>query len=265
MPYLYETHMHTCQASKCGRSTGREHVDFYKSMGYTGIMITDHFFGGNTQIDRALPWKDWVDGFWSGYEDALDRGIAVGLDVFFGFEQHFRDDEYLVYGVDKAWMKANPDLPRWNRRQLYDHVHEAGGCLVQAHPFRFRAYNQHIRLGPRFADALETANAANRPEDDARAFRLAKAMNMPMTAGSDNHFSPAAPEKLYGIELKQKLTCIGDYVRLILEKAPIGLHVPEKRFEITPELPSAEGLDPAFFLTEEETLIPSEKNWLYDA
>ena len=56
MPFLYETHMHTCQGSACGRATGREQARVYRDAGYTGIIITDHFFGGNTAVDRRLPW-----------------------------------------------------------------------------------------------------------------------------------------------------------------------------------------------------------------
>ena len=48
MPYIYETHMHTCQASACGASTGAEQARFYREQGYTGIIITAHFTGGCT-------------------------------------------------------------------------------------------------------------------------------------------------------------------------------------------------------------------------
>ena len=59
MPFLYETHMHTCLASACGVSTGKEHAQFYKDAGYTGIIMTDHFFRGNTAVPRNLPdWKE---------------------------------------------------------------------------------------------------------------------------------------------------------------------------------------------------------------
>ena len=56
MPYTYETHLHTCRASLCGKSEGSEHVRYYKELGYTGIFVTDHFFGGNTAVPRDLPW-----------------------------------------------------------------------------------------------------------------------------------------------------------------------------------------------------------------
>ena len=77
MPFFYETHMHTCQASACGKATGAEQARAYRDAGYTGIIITDHFFGGNTAIDRTLPWEERVDLFWRGYEDAKKEGDRI--------------------------------------------------------------------------------------------------------------------------------------------------------------------------------------------
>ena len=112
MSYLYETHMHTCLASACGVSTGKEHVHFYKDQGFTGIIVTDHFFGGNTCVPRDLPWEKRIDLFFRGYEDALEEGLKVGLDVFFGLEQNYDHDEYLIYGLTKEYMKAHQPSPK---------------------------------------------------------------------------------------------------------------------------------------------------------
>ena len=54
MAYLYETHMHTNQASACGRSPGRDYIQKYIDAGYSGIIITDHFYHGNCGVDRSL-------------------------------------------------------------------------------------------------------------------------------------------------------------------------------------------------------------------
>ena len=234
MSYLYETHMHTCQASACGRSTGKEHARFYKEQGYTGIMMTDHFFGGNTCIPRHLPWEKRVDMFFEGFEDAWEEGQKIGLDVFFALEQNYNFDEYLIYGLTKEYMKAHPEMEHWTRRQQLEEVHRAGGALIQAHPFRIRDYMDVIRVAELFADGIEAANAGNAPLDDARAYAYGQRKNLWMTAGSDNHHSPAPEGKLFGIVLEEKLTCIQDYVRIILERKPIGLYVPEDRF-IMPE------------------------------
>ena len=50
MSYIYETHLHSCVASACGRSEPEEYIPYYKKLGYSGIFVTDHFFNGNTCI-----------------------------------------------------------------------------------------------------------------------------------------------------------------------------------------------------------------------
>ena len=47
--YIYETHLHTSEGSACGRSKAADIVHAYKAAGYTGIIITDHFFYGNPE------------------------------------------------------------------------------------------------------------------------------------------------------------------------------------------------------------------------
>ena len=262
MPFLYETHMHTCLASACGVSTGKEHARFYREAGYTGIIMTDHFFGGNTAINRELPWEERIDLFWRGYEDAKEEGDRIGLDVFFGLEQNYAGDEYLIYGLTKEYMKAHPEMEHWTRRQQLDEVHRVGGCVIQAHPFRMRGYMDRIRLGTLFCDGIEAANLGNEQIDDARAYRMGRELNLVMTAGSDNHHSPRPGT--YGVELEEKLTDIRDYVRVILGRGSIGLYVPEERFDLSLEGEPDER-HTAYALNEKEEDVLSEKQWLRDS
>lgn len=233
MAYRYETHLHTCQGSACGRSTGREHVRYYKDIGYTGIFVSDHFYRGNSAIDRSLPWPEWVKRFCAGYEDAAEEGAKVGLDVFFAWEESIEGDDYLIYGLDKEWLIAHPEARTWTRREQFETVRAGGGCVVQAHPFRIRDYIKHIHLSPRFVDAVEVANAGNDLFSDVYARRYAQEHGFLMTAGSDNHLSVPGMDqgKVYGVELPQRLTCAGDYVRLILAHEQPGLICPEGRFD----------------------------------
>lgn len=259
MAFLYETHLHTCLASACGRSTGKEHVHFYRDAGFAGIIMTDHFFGGNTAVDRTLPWADRIDWFWQGYEDAKEEGERVGLDVFFGLEQHFSCDEYLVYGLTKEYMKAHPEMEHWTRRQQLEEVHRAGGCVIQAHPFRMRPYMSRIRLGTLFCDGIEAANAGNDAIADARAYRMGKDRQLVMTAGSDNHHSPIPFP--YGVSLEKRLTSIADYVKIVKDRGYIGLHVPPDRFDAEGEtVPDA--LHTAYDLDAEERDVLSVKQWM---
>ena len=262
MGFKYETHLHTMQGSACGRMTGRDHVQYYRDIGYTGIIVTDHFYRGNTAANRDLPWREWVNQYCSGYEDALNEGIKLGLDVFFGWEETFHGDDYLVYGLDKEWLLEHPEVRTWTHAEQYRTVHENGGCVIQAHPFRVRDYIHRIHLNNRFVDGVEVANAGNDALFDAYAMHYAQKLGFYMTAGSDNHHSGEGNyEKgiIYGVETQKRLTCIGDYVDLILNKDQVGLLYAAGRFDAVPSehpLP----LD-AFFVEEDESLTPVPDDW----
>lgn len=236
MSYRYETHMHTCQASACGVSTGAEQARFYSELGYAGVFITDHFLGGNTAVPRDLPWRERVDIFCSGYEDALIEGQKRGLDVFFAWEQNYDGDEYLIYGPDKAWLLAHPDIEHWTRRRQLEEVHRAGGAVIQAHPFRDRDYIRYILLGLKYCDGIEVANTGNHPYCDVCARNYAAAYGLVTTAGSDNHnHAKAIPEWLMGVDLDVRLTGARDFARLIRERGAIRPVIPEGWFDIDPD------------------------------
>ena len=55
--YFYEMHCHTSEGSDCSSSTGEEMAVYYKSLGYDGIFITDHFFNGNSRINFTMRGK----------------------------------------------------------------------------------------------------------------------------------------------------------------------------------------------------------------
>jgi hypothetical protein len=216
MPYLYETHLHTSEASACGKSAGREYIARYKDMGYTGIIITDHFYRGNSAINKNLPWTQWVHAFCRGYEGAREEGSRRGLDVFFGWEETFDGDDYLVYGLDAKWLMDHPKVIHWTRKQQYDEVRRYGGCVVQAHPFRQAYYINRIYLSTGCVDAVEGANASNQPSWDAMALRYAQSLKLPVTAGSDAHSVwNDEPGAFYGVYLDKKMESINDYVDAI--------------------------------------------------
>lgn len=241
--YLYETHMHTSPASACSDTKGREYIPRYIDAGYAGIMITDHFFRGNIGIDRNLPWSEFVGKFCSSYEDALNEGIKRNFPVFFGWEETFEGDDYLVYGLDKQWLLDHPEVIRWTRKEQFEQVHAAGGCVVQAHPFRAAYYIDTIHLCPELSDGIEVLNMGNVMKWNTLAYRYAALLDLPVTAGSDNHHAAdMCSENLSGVIFDHPLESIGDYVRAIREKQSFGIHVPvpvpEWTKEIMPDRPA---------------------------
>ena len=205
--------MHTSEASKCARVSGSEQALLYKRAGYDGIIITDHFFGGNTCIDKRLSWEERINLFCKGYENAKETGDKIGLKVFFGWEQTFDGTDFLVYGLDKEWLLSNPEVEYWTIAQQYKNVKENGGMVIHAHPFRDRQYISNIRLFPNLVDGVEVINYGNYEDENMNAFRYAKDYNLPMTCGSDGHGHEVLGG---GIRTDKELNTINDYIKLIL-------------------------------------------------
>lgn len=106
--------MHTSEASDCAECTAVQMADKYKAEGYTGIIITDHFFNGNSSVPHDLPWEERVELYCKGYEHAKARGDEIGLDVFFGIEFGDGGSDYLIYGLDKQWLKRTRAYWIWS-------------------------------------------------------------------------------------------------------------------------------------------------------
>ena len=171
--------------------------------------------------------------FCSGYEDALIEGQKRGLDVFFAWEENYDGDEYLIYGPDKAWLLAHPDVEHWSRKKQLEEIHRAGGAVIQAHPFRDRDYIKYILLGLKYCDGIEVANTGNPRYCDVCARTYADMYGLLTTAGSDNHnYLKADPAKLMGISTEQRLTCAMDYARLIRSRGPIRPAIPDGWYDV---------------------------------
>ncbi len=214
MGYRYETHLHSKEVSACGQTRARDYIKFYMERGYDGIIFTDHFFNGNCGVPRELAWEERIDAFCRGYELAKEEGDKFGFAVFFGWEFNFEGDEYLTYGPDKAWLKAHPEIMGDTREGYYRRIHEAGGLVVQAHPYRERGYLNAVRLNPYYVDAVEYINIGNEPYMDELVPDYAGKYGLPLVGGTDMH-NIERGQTPSGIETEQKLSCIGDYVRLV--------------------------------------------------
>lgn len=218
--YRYDTHIHTKEGSLCATASGSYQAEAYKDAGYTGIIITDHFFRGNTCIRKDLPWDERIDLFCKGYENAKKTGDEIGLDVFFGWEETFEGQDFLIYGLDKDWMKAHPEMEYWTIREQFEAVDQAGGMVIHAHPFRDRPYIPKIKLFPDHVHGVEIFNAGNFEEENEEAYMYAKKYNLPVTAGSDSHHHNILCS---GIECKDKWKSINDYIKIIKKQKPINL------------------------------------------
>lgn len=211
--YKYEIHMHTKEVSKCAITPASDMVKIYKELGYTGIVITDHFFNGNTTVSHKGKWEYRVNKFCKGFEKAKKTGEKIGLDVFFGWEYSYYGTDFLTYGLDKNWLLAHPESAEISTSDYCDLVHEYGGFIVQAHPFREAGYIEMIRLMPRHVDAIETQNAGRRDFENLMADQYADNYNLSKISGTDNH--SGFVDTMGVVEFSKKITSEKEMVSLL--------------------------------------------------
>lgn len=214
--YQYETHCHTSPVSKCARATVRDTLEFYKDHSYAGVFITNHFLDGNINIERTLPYDERIQFYFSDYEEGMKIGEEIGLDVFCGVEMSFGGTDFLVYGLDKDWWLAHPELEGMTKSQQLPILMEAGALVIQAHPYREAAYIDHIRLFPRHVHGVEIVNAQAKDFYNDMASHYAQAFELLSFAGSDNH-SGSRCTKMAGIEFDSPIRDEQDFVSRILQ------------------------------------------------
>ena len=236
-PYLYETHLHTLVASACAHNTPEEMVHACKEYGYTGIFVTDHNWGGNTCIDRELPWDEFVRQWCMSYNRAKAEGDKIGLDVFFGMETGFNGTEFLIYGIDEEWLLKHEDFKTHDIQKQYRLVHEDGGMVIHCHPYREENYIKEYRFFDEEIDGVEIFNACHsnsrshshfNPEYDQNAIKYAAGIGKATTAGSDIHSTDLFGA---GVAFSHRLTDPKDYIDSVLNKKDYVLTNGEKWFD----------------------------------
>ena len=216
--YKFESHLHTSEASACASASGAEQAQRYKNSGYDGIIVTDHFFNGNTAVREYRDWKDRVDRYCMGYENAKAQGDRIGLKVFFGIEYTYFGTDILVYGIDKDWLYENSDCVDISFYEFAQRVRSAGALMIHAHPFREAGYIHEIRLLPEWVDGVEVYNSGNYKDVmNKRAQWYAEQYGFMTTAGTDNPHLNVPDDRLSGIWTDMELERIEDYIKAFME------------------------------------------------
>ena len=142
--YLYEMHQHTAACSACSAADPEQVVRALAADGFSGVVLTEHFYHGNTAVRRDRPWERFVRAYEESFLRMKAIGERLGLDVLFGIEEGVGSGkEVLLYGIRPQLLYDHPELAAEMTEDEYlpllsSVVHEAGGLVFQAHPFRVR-------------------------------------------------------------------------------------------------------------------------------
>lgn len=188
--YKYQLHTHTAPCSDCGKMTPKELIQSLYESGYQGCVITNHFIGGNTGIDRSLPWDEFVRKYEEDYLECCKYAEEYDLDIIFGIEEVVVAAlEILCYGVTPDMLYAHPELRTAGPEMWYQLMHSYDVLCIQAHPYREREYIPKARVLPLDCiDGIEVYNACNTEKNNLEAEEFAKAHpGMVLVSGADAH------------------------------------------------------------------------------
>jgi predicted metal-dependent phosphoesterase TrpH len=188
-------------------------IEKYIALGYSGIFVTNHFIDGNINVDRTLPYEDRIRFYFTDYEEAKRVGDELGFPVFCGVELSFGGTDFLVYGLDKDWFLAHPEIEGMKKSEELTLMKESGALIIQAHPYREASYIDHIRLFPRHVEGAEIINANASEFCNTMARHYADAYKLLPFAGSDIH--SVAQKKLAGISTDEPISDVFDFIERI--------------------------------------------------
>ncbi|MBQ7817195.1 MAG: histidinol-phosphatase [Oscillospiraceae bacterium] len=213
--YYYETHLHTLPVSGCARWSATEAVAYFKNAGYAGIFITNHFLDDDIPEIRALPYEQQIEQYFADYEEGLQAGREMGLAVFSGIEVSYKKTDFLIYGLDKSWYLAHPEIDGMPIKDFLALAKDEGALVIHAHPFREARSIDHIRLYPRSVHGVEIFNGNRSAFENEMALWYAGNYGLLHFAGSDIHGKEQHGER-YGMYSETPVIDEQDFVRKVL-------------------------------------------------
>ena len=183
-------HVHTAECDICAHVAAKDIVRMYQQKGYSGLVITDHYFA------MSFDWFaddltegthcEFIDRWLRGYREAKKEGDKIGMTVLLGAEVRLDGpniNDYLIYGIDEDFLFRAPYLNRLSSLQELISVLPENACVVQAHPFRDNMTVQ----SPDLLFGIEVNNGGTEPFRNDLARTFAAHYGKPMLSGSDFH------------------------------------------------------------------------------
>ena len=211
MKYKYELHSHTKETSQCAKISAKELVEKYKELGYSGIVITNHYSDLTFSLKEMLNKKLRTEHYLAGYREAKkyeteDFSVLLGIELRF----FLNGNDYLIYGVTEELVHKMPFLLPMYLKRTSDFFRKHGCVIIQAHPYRPYIY----RAKAKYLDGVEILNGKSTSEDNEKALKWAERKNLKIkTAGSDCHRVTGAG--ISGITTNEKIETNDDLLRIL--------------------------------------------------
>ena len=193
---LYDFHIHTCEYSDCSISSAEKMCQSAVDSGLAGIALTEHDF-----------WRPR-----SEIQELQQR--FPQLTIMRGIEHSCPEGHFLVFLPNPE----NGRIPWWcSVLELIPLVHNYGGIVIWAHPFRFSSKRQSW-LKHAQPDGMEIASSNMHRQAEAKASKVAAERAILTFRNSDAH--DAFIVGRYGNELEIQLTNVEDFITYVRQRRP---------------------------------------------
>ena len=179
-----DLHTHSSGISRCSRLTAPQMLDLAAQAGLDGIVLTNHYVKSYVADGDAL---EFAHRYLAEYEYTKKCAEERGLTAFFGVEVTASYDprvHLLIYGVPQAFLLEHPTIYDEPLETIAALVHEYGGALVQAHPYRANCTVQN----PACLDGVEiSSHPLYRFSYTEELVEVARQTGLILTSGGDFH------------------------------------------------------------------------------
>ncbi|HPC85953.1 MAG TPA: PHP-associated domain-containing protein [Smithellaceae bacterium] len=177
MMIAFDLHIHTRRYSGCSFIEYEDLIEQAASAALSGFALTEH----------GMRWPD--EEFDRLRNFAAERGMLLinGQEINTFDASHRSEGEFLVFGLSRSLTRP------CSADELVHIVHEEGGIVIAAHPFKLARggkshyYGAGDRVYRLKLDAIELCHPDHGEAAMKKVRRAMDALNIPGTGGSDAH------------------------------------------------------------------------------
>ncbi len=131
-----DTHTHSKGASYCSQISVRDLIDFKISLGYDGMILTNHiqrWYYKDRPFESAA--ENLLEEFADGKKYADERGFRLFLGVEVSIDSP-RYSDILIHGNVAKLFRDRPETCALTQKELFEYCNDECMLMIQAHPIR---------------------------------------------------------------------------------------------------------------------------------